>query len=168
MGRRIFLKLVDFCLYRNIENKRQSMTPVNGKTRVFYDGACPICRYEIQHLKKLDRRDRLEQVDISTPAFVAEAWNANLDDMNRALHVLTASGEWLVGMPAVRHVYREVGIAWLIVLSELPVIAALLDAGYLYFSSSRMEISRWTGIGSHEICSDDLCEIDANIERRSV
>jgi predicted DCC family thiol-disulfide oxidoreductase YuxK len=169
MHKRIFLKLIDFCLYRNVENKSR-ISPGHGTpTRVFYDGACPLCRFEMQHLKRLDRRGKLEQVDISTVDFAADDWSANLEDLNRALHVITPANEWLVGMPAVRHVYREVGMGWLIVLTELPVIAALLDAGYLRFASNRMQISRWSGIGrGHEGCTDDSCGLNANIERGRV
>jgi predicted DCC family thiol-disulfide oxidoreductase YuxK len=169
MGEGIFLKLVDFCLYRNVEINAREFGGEQAQTLVFYDHACPLCRYEMAHLKKLDKHGRLEQIDITSADFAAEAWSLNLEDLNSALHVLTPAGEWLVGMPAVRHVYRQVGMGWLMILTELPVVSGLLDAAYLRFASSRMKGSRWFGMGlNHPGCTDDVCELKAHAKRRAV
>ena len=160
MSGNIFLNFVDFCLYRNIKNNSRAATGGSPPTTIFYDHASPLCRFEMQHLKQLDKHNRLVQVDISDADFVAEEWSLNIEDLNRVLHVLTLAGEWLTELAAVRHVYRQVGMGWLIAVTELPVVAPLLDAGYLRFASNRMKISRWFGMGSgHPGCADGACKL---------
>jgi predicted DCC family thiol-disulfide oxidoreductase YuxK len=36
---------------------------------VFYDGACPLCRRELELLRRWDRRRRLRMADVSNSAF---------------------------------------------------------------------------------------------------
>jgi predicted DCC family thiol-disulfide oxidoreductase YuxK len=158
----IFLNLVNFCSYRNIKNNSQIDVHGMPQTTIFYDHACPLCRFEMQHLKQLDKHNRLAQIDISAADFAADEWSMNPEDLNRALHVLTPAGEWLVGLPAARHIYRQLGMGWLIAMTELPVIAPLLDTAYLRFARNRMQISRWFGlIPGHSDCMDGTCELKA-------
>src|SRR5262245_15212958 len=105
MWRELFLNPVNFSEYRNFGNKAP-----NARSLVFYDEACPFCRTEMHRLRKLDTHQRLEQIDISEAGFNAERWGVEAAELDRALHVLTGDGIWLVGMPAVRHIYNEVGL----------------------------------------------------------
>ena len=35
----------------------------------FYDGACPLCLREVNLLRRLDRHNRVQFTDISSPSF---------------------------------------------------------------------------------------------------
>jgi predicted DCC family thiol-disulfide oxidoreductase YuxK len=39
-----------------------------ARLTVFHDGACPLCRREIALMRRLDRRGRIEFVDVADPA----------------------------------------------------------------------------------------------------
>lgn len=169
MSGSIFLKLANFCLYRNIKNSRPRLADGSTVTTIFYDHACPLCRFEMQHLKRLDKHRRLTQIDISTPDFVAADWSLNPADLDRALHVLAPSGEWLVGMPAVRHVYRQLGMGCLMAVTELPGIAALFDSAYLRFARNRTQISGWLGLRfGLRGCTDGACSLKTASQRSEV
>lgn len=169
MSGSIFLKLANFCLYRNIKNNRPHLAVRPAVTTIFYDHACALCRFEMQHLKRLDKYKRLTQIDISAPDFVAADWSLNPEDLDLALHVLTPSGEWLVGMPAVRHVYRQLGMGCLMAVTELPGIAALFDSGYLRFARNRTEISGWFGLRlGLPGCTAGACSLNATSQRSEV
>jgi predicted DCC family thiol-disulfide oxidoreductase YuxK len=38
-----------------------------AKVTVWYDGACPLCRREIAAMRGLDRRSRIDFIDVSSP-----------------------------------------------------------------------------------------------------
>ncbi|WP_455202486.1 thiol-disulfide oxidoreductase DCC family protein [Kaarinaea lacus] len=158
----LFLKTSNFCLYRNYKNERWSNTiRVEQPSLVFYDHACPLCRAEMQRLKSVDKYERLQLVDISSPQFDEEKWGVPRSTLSEALHVLLASGQWLVGMPAIRHVYRQVGWGWLMAPTGWPLISPLADIFYRNFAPNRNLISRWLGFHSQRVeCSDDICGTD--------
>lgn len=158
MSQRLFLKLSNFCYYRNNKN--------NGNEKkvstVFYDRSCPLCRIEMQRLKNRDKHDYLFQINMGNADFSADDWGVNLEDLDKALHVLTSEGEWLVGMPAVRHVYQRVGLAWLVAPTEWPLISALMDKIYQTLAPHRVVVSRWIGLSNAQtVCTDEFCELSA-------
>ena len=156
---RVFLKFISFSYYRNDENNRQKPTqPSVSSSFVLYDHDCPLCRQEMQRLKSLDPEDRLILVDINSPSFNEQYWGVSRDDASQALHALTAEKIWMVGMPAIRHVYALVGLGWLMAPSGWPLISRLADLAYHYIAPNRFVISRWLGLGkSNSKCNDHVC-----------
>ncbi len=154
-----FLKPTNFSLYRNYIKYRQSQTAdLFALSVVLYDHACPLCRAEMQRLKRRDKYARLVLIDIDSPAFNERTWGVSRDQASRALHVLTPDNEWLVGMPAIRHVYQEVGLGWLLAFTQWPLFASLFDLAYRYFAPHRYVISRWIGLSPTPAeCSDAMC-----------
>ena len=156
---RVFLKLLNFCHYRNNENKPKADDPdtVSGSI-VLYDHACPLCRAEMQRLKALDLNAKLMLLDINSPDFSEDTWGVSRSAASAALHVLTPNGDWLVGMPAIRHAYAQVGLGWLMAPSGWPLVSPIADLAYRYVAPNRFVISRWLGMGrASATCSDDVC-----------
>ena len=156
---RAFLKQVDFCNYRNNENKppRTDQGGLN-KSIVLYDHTCPLCRQEMQRLKSLDDDDQLVLLSINSPLFSEAYWGVSYKDVSRSLHVLTAEKIWLVGMPAIRHVYAQVGLGWLMAPSGWPVISWFADMAYRFIAPNRYFISHSLGIrNNNSRCSDKVC-----------
>jgi len=154
-----FLKLNDFCFYRNNENNRRNeVADLFSVSVVLYDRACPVCRVEMERLKRRDRHERLVLLDISSPVFNEQTWGISHADASGALHVLTPGNKWLVGMSAIRHVYHQVGLGWMMAPSAWPVIAPLADRLYRYIAPNRYAISRWLGFASTSpTCTDSVC-----------
>ena len=46
----------------------------NGRTLVFYDGACPVCTKEMAMLRKHDHAGRLQPIDIAAADYDESAW----------------------------------------------------------------------------------------------
>ncbi len=126
------------------------------KTQVFYDGACSICTREIRLLRHWDRAEKLELIDIATPAFDEHAWPVSLADMNAALHVRATDGAWLTGMAATRHVYRTVGRGWMVAFTGWPLLSRGFDRAYAWFATHRMPISARLGMRR---CADGACRV---------
>ena len=156
---RVFLKLINFCFYRNNENERQSnKSDTQIQSIVLYDHACPLCRAEMQRLKALDRNAKLVLLDINSSEFNEDTWGVSRSAASAALHVFTPRDNWLIGMPAIRHVYAQVGLGWLMAPTGWPLVSPLADLAYRYFAPNRFVISRWLGMGqASESCSDNVC-----------
>ena len=156
---RVFLKSVSFCLYRNYINNRQyQAVDIFAVSVVLYDHACPLCRTEMQRLKRQDKYARLVLIDINSAAFSEQTWGVSRAEAARALHVLTPANDWLVGMPAIRHVYEQVGLGWLLAITRWPVISSVADLAYRTIAPNRQLISRWLGLqSSSATCADAVC-----------
>jgi predicted DCC family thiol-disulfide oxidoreductase YuxK len=117
-----------------------------GYSIVLFDGDCPLCSGEMRRLKVHDRTNRLRLVDIAHPDFDSVAWGFERAALSSRLHVRDESRRWLVGMPAIRHVYATVGAGWVMALTRLPVLAPLADWVYARIAPNRKLISTLLGL----------------------
>ncbi|MCO5169835.1 MAG: DUF393 domain-containing protein [Planctomycetes bacterium] len=118
---------------------------------VFHDGACPLCRREVDLLRRLDRgRGRIRFTDIAAPGFDPAAHGRTLDAFMARLQGRLPDGTWVEGVEVFRRLYAAVGFGPLVGLTRLPGLSHLLDAGYRVFARNRL---RWTGR------CEDACEV---------
>ena len=108
---------------------------------VFYDGACPLCRFEIDALCRRDAGARVQAVHIAAPGFVAEQHGFAQRDLDAAIHVVSADGEVVRGAAALRRLYGAVGLAWLVAPTGWPFFDALSKLAYGAFARRRHRIS---------------------------
>ena len=147
-------------------NPRPNLHPAT-QTQVFYDGACAVCRAEMQVLKRRDHDRRLDLVDIAVADFNTSAWPVSLSAMRALLHVRLADGSWLVGMPAIRHIYRETGHGWMLAFTGWPLLSPLFDRAYAWFARNRMTISWHLGLRT-PACTNGSCTIERHAAHRNV
>ncbi|MEM9629387.1 MAG: DUF393 domain-containing protein [Pseudomonadota bacterium] len=102
---------------------------MNRKPTILYNGACPVCRREIDHYRHLDQRDdqALAFDDISKASPALDQLGLSQDAAKRRLHVLDADGQLLVGVPAFAAIWdRLPRYRWLSKIVRLPVLRSLL------------------------------------------
>lgn len=109
---------------------------------LLYDGQCPVCSLEVEHLRGRDAAGRLVLVDIAAPGFDAARWHTTGEALDAAIHGYTADGRLLLGVAALRAAYAAVGLGWLAAPSGWPVLRPLAEAGYRVFARHRRSISR--------------------------
>lgn len=81
---------------------------------VFYDGACPLCRREIAHYRRIDREARLRWIDAAAKAEVLARHDLSLQAAMTELHVLDAAGHWQRGVDAFLVIWQHLpGYRWL-------------------------------------------------------
>ena len=148
----------DFCFYRNYCFPRTP--PGTFRSIVLYDRSCPICRNEMHRLKQRDPHHRLTLIDISAAHFDPGYWGFQPEKLSAALHVRTSDGDWLIGMPAIRHVYAQVGLGWVMAASGWPLLSKLADRLYAGVAPNRQLISRWMGLQADIRCNEQLCDSD--------
>lgn len=106
---------------------------MNAKPTVLYNGACPLCRREIDHYRRLDRQagGALDFTDISEPGSPPDDLSLSQDDAKRRLHVVDADGRLLVGVPAFAAIWESLPrYRWLATISSLPILRPIL--GWIY------------------------------------
>ena len=116
---------------------------------VFYDGDCPLCCREINMLRRLDRRKRIQFTDIATEAFDPATYGKSMPELMDEIHGRLPSGQWIIGVEVFRQLYAAVGFSPVVWLTRLPLISQLLDFGYRIFAKNRL---RLTGRCTSEAC----------------
>lgn len=122
--------------------KRQS------KTTVFYDGACPLCRAEIAHYRKVDAAGHLSLVDVSDDGALLPVGVARASLMAR-FHVMCEDGTLLSGGRAFAHLWRQLP-GWSVAgrIASLPGVVQILEAGYRLFLPCRPALARLLSVFS--------------------
>ena len=123
---------------------------------VFFDGDCPLCKREIDMLRKLDRRGRLRFTDIAAPEFDPDSTGLSQAELMASIRGRMPSGELVEGVEVFRQLYGAVGFGFLIPLTRLPGIQHTLDAAYGVFARHRL---RLTGRGAGGSCVNGSCAV---------
>ena len=117
------------------------------KTKVFYDGDCPICQLNRQWLHGDQRgKDALELIDVRDPAFYASEYGLNDEQVLTSLCVIDEHGELHEGMDAVHLSYQRKGQGWWLAPTRWPLIRRIFDLGYHWLARHRFRISATLGI----------------------
>jgi predicted DCC family thiol-disulfide oxidoreductase YuxK len=108
---------------------------------VWFDGGCPLCRREIAFIRRLDRRGRIDFVDVSGVSAVADC-PADRSALLARFHAREGD-RLLSGAAAFAAMWRA--IPWLRPLGEaarFPPLLALLELGYRGFLKVRPALQR--------------------------
>ena len=68
--------------------------------RIYYDGACPVCRASAASIQSRDKHQRLQLVDIASDGFSPSIEGIAPVGVRQELHVKLAGGQILVGIDA--------------------------------------------------------------------
>jgi predicted DCC family thiol-disulfide oxidoreductase YuxK len=120
---------------------------------VFYDGGCPLCRREIEHYRRLDRRERIQWIDIVAEPERLASFGLTREQAMRRLHLQEVDGRWRVGAEAFIGLWSRLpGYRWLARLSALPGVRQFLGWSY-----DRFARWRWRRRGTGSGCDDSRC-----------
>mgnify|MGYP000040923977 CR=1 FL=1 len=118
---------------------------------VFFDGDCPLCKRELDFLRRRDRDGRILATDIAASDFSAARYGRRQEDFMASIQGRLPSGEWITGVEVFRQLYAAVGFRRLVWLSRQPGISWILDRSYALFAKNRL---RLTGR-----CDDGACQL---------
>jgi len=122
--------------------------------KLLYDGQCPICRREVEWLKRRDSHGRIAAEDISNPDFHAEYYGLSQAEVMGVLHAVLPDGRIVRRVEAMCEAYRAVGLGWLVAPLSWPVFAWLADRAYGVFARNRVAIGRLMGRTCGGSCRD--------------
>ena len=123
--------------------------------RVLYDAECPLCRREIEMLRRLDRgRGRIDFEDISASGFHAGKYGLDQPSVVARIHAVLPDDSVIEGVEVFRRAYSAVGLEWLVAPTRWPGLRTACDAAYRVFARNRL---RWTG--REASCTDGSCNV---------
>ncbi|CAN5531408.1 DUF393 domain-containing protein [soil metagenome] len=116
---------------------------MENRVEVFFDGECPLCRREIDMLRRIDRESRIRFTDIAAPGFDPKAFGLELDHaaLMARIHGRRANGELIEGVEVFRELYAAVGFRRLVALSRLPIVRDVMNLGYRFFAKNRLRLT---------------------------
>jgi predicted DCC family thiol-disulfide oxidoreductase YuxK len=107
---------------------------------VWYDGACPLCQREIAAMRRLDRRRRIEFVDVAEDG--DQSCPIDRTELLARFHA-RENGRLYSGAAAFAAMWRAIPILRLLGLAaRLPVLEAMFERLYLLFLRHRPKLQR--------------------------
>ena len=107
----------------------------HSEFEVFYDGKCPLCRREIEMIRRKDKHSRLRLTDIAAEEF--EPTDVPLQELMEVIHGRNPDESYVKGIEVFRQIYSRIGFEFLVKLSKLPLVGKLLDWAYHLFAKVR-------------------------------
>lgn len=105
---------------------------------VYFDGACPLCRREIDHYRRQAQSAPVAWVDVSTCHPVELGADLDRATALARMHVRRADGQLVSGAVAFVEIWRKLpAYAWLARLAAWPPLLAVMEAGYVGFLKLR-------------------------------
>jgi predicted DCC family thiol-disulfide oxidoreductase YuxK len=111
---------------------------------ILYDGGCPLCRREVDMLRKRDQRahpsqPRLAFIDIDAPDYdPSTAQGVTYREAMGRIHAIDASGTVLRDLAVFRQAYALVGLGWVYAPTRWPVLGRLAEAAYAIWARLRL------------------------------
>lgn len=112
---------------------------------IFYDAQCPICRWEVDLLRRRSANGQLRFTPIEEARFAPGSPAPSREQMFARLHARRADGVLINGTDVFRAAYRVAGLGYLARASELPLLRPATDAAYRLFARHRHTLSRYFG-----------------------
>jgi predicted DCC family thiol-disulfide oxidoreductase YuxK len=115
----------------------------NPALTLLFDGACPLCRREVETLRSRDQGNgRICFVDIDAPDDdpAAHGGISYREAMGR-IHALGADGRVIVDVAAFREAYRLVGLGWLYAPTTWPWLKPVVDGIYGHWAAWRLKLT---------------------------
>jgi predicted DCC family thiol-disulfide oxidoreductase YuxK len=112
-----------------------TLAPTKAPLLVWYDGGCPLCRREIALMRRLDRRDAIQFVDVAS----GDDASCPLDrDALLARFHASEDGRLLSGAAAFAAMWRAIPLLRPLGLAaRAPAVLAGLEAAYRVFLKVR-------------------------------
>ena len=104
---------------------------------VYFDQKCPLCKREIDMIRRKDKRGRLKLIDISDPQFDSSSTAKTLDELMREIHGRYADGTMITGVEVFREIYTRLNFGMLVSATRWPLIGPMMNAGYRWFAGMR-------------------------------
>ncbi|KAF5833143.1 hypothetical protein DUNSADRAFT_10662 [Dunaliella salina] len=116
--------------------------PLSWSIKYLYDGECSMCQSLKTLLERKDcGRGAVCFVNIADSTYdPSRHMGITYEEAMDTIHAIRSSGEVLKDTDALKALFNEVGLDWVVKLTELPIIAGLVNILYKDLSASRLNL----------------------------
>ena len=107
---------------------------------IFYDGGCPLCAAEMNHLRKLDSNNSIAYEDIYADGFEGRFPYIDLPQADRILHGQLADGTIIYALDVTYEAWALVGKRHWVAILRWPLFKQVANLGYVFFALSLLHI----------------------------
>lgn len=118
-----------------------NVAAVSSEIEVFFDGGCPLCLREVNLLRRMDRKHKIQFTDIDDTEFHPEDLGKTYDELMAEIQGRLPDGTWVTGVEVFRRVYTAVGFGPLVAITRLPILSQMMDLGYRVFAKNRLRLT---------------------------
>lgn len=125
----------------------QASTDFSGtptwKVKLLYDGACPLCLREVNFLARRDAgRGLVAFTDIAANEYnPSDNGDIDFETAMGRIHAITADGEILRNVAVFHYVYTVLGLGWVYVATQWPIIGPIIDRIYEFWADRRLALT---------------------------
>lgn len=116
--------------------------PVTWRLKYLYDGDCPMCQSLQTVLARQDNnRGLIRFVNIADPDYSPVShMGISYDEAMETIHAIRPDGSVIMGTEALKELFDAVGLGWATRISELPIVAKIVDLLYDFLSANRLSL----------------------------
>jgi predicted DCC family thiol-disulfide oxidoreductase YuxK len=109
---------------------------------VLYDGQCNFCKKQIDHLRRLDGRDRLQFVSLHDPEVAMHYPDLTFEQLMEQMWIVSPAGNRYGGADSLRYLTRRLPILWpLAPILHFPGAMPLWRFAYRQIAKRRYKIA---------------------------
>ena len=108
---------------------------------IFYDGACGICRKEMERYAAKDKNSRLKFVNANNPDFKPENEGLDPKKILDYIHAKDGNGKIVYGVDAFAWIWEAYGYKFLPIFVRLPLVKVAARGFYRLFARYRYKLS---------------------------
>lgn len=125
-----------------VVKSKKDNKPVTWKIKYLYDGDCAMCASLKAVLERQDnKRGLIQFVNIADPKYdPTKNMGVSYDDAMETIHAIFPDGSLVQGTTALKELFTTVGLGWAVRISDLPVVAMLVDWLYNFLSKNRLSL----------------------------
>ena len=110
--------------------------------RIFYDAGCPLCEFEIEHLRRLNSDNKLAFENIYASDFTERFPAIDPQKADLVLHGQLENDQMIYGLDVTYTAWVLVGRRHWVAILRWPIVKQCAEIGYKFFAKYRHRISR--------------------------
>jgi len=124
------------------QNVKSSGDQTNGiQIEVFFDQDCPLCRREIDFIRKRDKHQRIQFTNIHDLDHADPSIQKTYSELMAEIHGRLPDGTWIIGVEVFRRLYGAIGWTTIVAITRWPLVREILDWMYRIFAKRRLVLT---------------------------
>lgn len=128
---------------KKMTTSNQKTTNTDNKVTMFHDGDCPLCKYEVKMMQKLDITNAIHWVDITKDKSALDKAGINYQQAMARVHVQDENQNMKTGVYGFLLVWEKLPYYRRIVtvIRVVPFLLFILDKLYTLFAKYRLPLT---------------------------